>query len=136
MSQIVFLSLIVILMCFGLILDYKIHHKLNKNEDVSKMKHQEHILNAITNTILFSYILIKLWLSSLPTGIFIFALITTLMFVSIKLIKYFNKETKLSLLIGLIMIILLTAMYILASIILLLIELIMIILLNETQAIF
>lgn len=119
MSQIVFLSLIVILMCFGLILDYKILHKLNKNEDVSKMKHQVRILDAITNTILFSYILIKLWLSPLPIGIFIFALITTLMFVSIKLIKYFNKETKSLLLIELIIIILLTASYILAGIALL-----------------
>lgn len=119
MGQIIFLSLIVILMCFGLILDYKIHHKLNKNEDVSKMKHQVRILDTITNGVLFSYILIELWLSPLPIGIFIFALITTLMFVSIKLIKYFNKETKSLLLIELIIIILLTASYILAGIMLL-----------------
>ena len=119
MGQIIFLSLIVILMCFGLILDYKIHHKLNKNEDVSKMEHQVRILDAITNGVLFSYILIELWLSPLPIGIFIFALITTLMFVSIKLIKYFNKETKSLLLIELIIIILLAASYILAGIALL-----------------
>lgn len=119
MSQIIFLSLIIILICFKLILDYKILHKLNKNEDVSKMKHQVRILDAITNGVLFSYILIELWLSPLPIGIFIFALITTLMFVSIKLIKYFNKETKSLLLIELIIIILLTASYILAGIMLL-----------------
>lgn len=119
MSQIIFLSLIIILICFKLILDYKILHKLNKNEDVSKMEHQEHILDGITNGALFSYILIKLWLSPLPTGIFIFALITTLMFVSIKLIKYFNKETKSLLLIELIIIILLAVSYILAGMMLL-----------------
>lgn len=119
MSQIIFLSLIIILMCFKLILDYKILHKLNKNEDVSKMEHQVRILDAITNGALFSYILIKLWLSPLPTGIFIFALITTLMFVSIKLIKYFNEETKSLLLIELIIIILLAASYILAGMMLL-----------------
>lgn len=119
MYQIIFLSSIIILICFKLALNYKILHKVNKNEDVSKMEHQVRILDAITNGALFSYILIKLWLSPLPTGIFIFALITTLMFVSIKLIEYFNEKTKSLVLIELITVILLTTSYILAGMMLL-----------------
>lgn len=119
MSQIIFLSFIIILILCKLKLNHKIIQKLNNNEDVTKMKRQDDILDLITNSALFCYILTRVFLSSLPFGIFIFTAITTFLFISINIIKLFKEKTVSLLLIELITITILMINYILIIIMLL-----------------
>lgn len=114
MLTIIMLSIIMILLLFKMRLNHKMLQKLHNHEsNISKLERQEDILELIINMILFTFVLTGLAQSSLPIGLFIFALITSLAFIGIKLFELFNKQQhhRSLVLIELIIIILLTISY-------------------------